>query len=54
MQAHQGGQVPAFLSDHPADADRVSALQQELPRANAAYEKAPQHYGLGATIHSWE
>jgi predicted Zn-dependent protease len=33
----QGKAPPAFLSDHPSDADRVSAIQRELPEAKANF-----------------
>ncbi len=33
----KGKEPPAFLSDHPSDADRVAALQRELPEAKANF-----------------
>ena len=33
----QGKQAPAFLSDHPSDADRVAAIQREMPEAKASF-----------------
>jgi predicted Zn-dependent protease len=33
----KGKEPPAFLSDHPSDADRVAAIQRELPEARANF-----------------
>jgi predicted Zn-dependent protease len=33
----KGKEPPAFLSDHPSSADRVAAIQRELPEAKANY-----------------
>jgi predicted Zn-dependent protease len=33
----KGTEPPAFLSDHPSDADRVAAIQRELPEAKANF-----------------
>lgn len=32
-----GGSTPVFLSDHPADADRIQHLQEEMPEALKYY-----------------
>lgn len=37
MAASKGGSPPAFLSDHPSDANRVRDLQKWMPQAVAAY-----------------
>jgi predicted Zn-dependent protease len=49
MQASEGGAVPAFLSDHPASADREKRLRAELPQVMPLYEKSPR-YGMGEVI----
>jgi predicted Zn-dependent protease len=33
----KGKEPPAFLSDHPSNADRVAAIQRELPEARANF-----------------
>jgi predicted Zn-dependent protease len=33
----QGKEPPAFLSDHPSSADRVAAIQREMPEAKANF-----------------
>lgn len=35
-----GQQTPAFLSDHPSDADRIQLLQKEMPEALQYYHPA--------------
>jgi predicted Zn-dependent protease len=44
-----GAQGLELLSTHPVDANRISRLQQIMPRALAEYEKAPKKHGLGST-----
>jgi predicted Zn-dependent protease len=39
-QQSAGSAPPVFLSDHPSDASRISALQAEMPQAEAEYQKA--------------
>lgn len=51
MNAASGGKSgPEFISTHPSDDRRKGNLTSWLPRAQAAYQAAPQKYGLGATI----
>lgn len=51
MGASKGGAAPPeFISTHPADNTRKNNLRSWLPEADAAYAKAPNKYGLGATI----
>jgi len=38
--AHSGGQVPQWLSSHPADSNRVAEIQGHLPEVLPLYEKA--------------
>jgi predicted Zn-dependent protease len=45
-----GGAGPAFLSDHPASADREQHLQNLLPGAQQQYQAAPHHYGAGEPV----
>lgn len=45
------GEAPMeFMSTHPSDAHRASALRELLPKAMAEYEAAPEKVGLGAEI----
>lgn len=37
MAYGKGKDPPAFLSDHPSNADRVAAIQRELPEAKANF-----------------
>ena len=41
----QGGKPIVFLSTHPVDALRISTIEQELPQAQAEYER--QRAGQG-------
>ena len=41
MSTNQGA-PPALLSDHPADASRLQALQAQLPDDERRYQKAGQ------------
>jgi predicted Zn-dependent protease len=45
-----GGGGPAFLSTHPASADREKQLQLKLPEAIKLYEAAPNKYGAGDPV----
>ncbi len=45
-----GASPMEFLSTHPSDARRSSALRELLPEAMRHYEKATQKYGLGEQI----
>ncbi len=38
MKAHSGGRPPAFLSTHPAEAERISQIQTLLPTVMPLYE----------------
>lgn len=40
QSAAAGGGPPTFLSDHPSDATRIQALQEEMPKASAEYQQA--------------
>jgi predicted Zn-dependent protease len=40
QSAAAGGGPPVFLSDHPSDASRIAALQEEMPQAAAEYQQA--------------
>lgn len=48
--AKQGAAPPEFISTHPSDKTRQQKLNSWLPEAQAAYNQAPQKYGLGETI----
>lgn len=51
MAAASGGKAPPeFLSTHPSNNTRKAALNSWLPDAQAAYNQAPQKYGLGEAI----
>ncbi len=51
MNAAKGGAAPPeFMSTHPADATRQGNLRGWLAEAQAAYDRAPQKYGIGAPI----
>ncbi len=40
MSQSGGAKPPALLSDHPSDTARIQRLRDELPKAQAEYEKA--------------
>ncbi|HSN18412.1 MAG TPA: M48 family metallopeptidase [Gammaproteobacteria bacterium] len=40
MSMNQGGAPPAILSDHPADASRLQALQAQMPEDVQRYQQA--------------
>ncbi len=44
-----GGKPPALLSTHPPDDERIRALEANLPRALAEYQRSPQ-YGTGEAL----
>jgi predicted Zn-dependent protease len=48
--ANKGKAPPEFMSTHPSDANRKSALQSWLPNAENLYSHAPQKYGVGEAI----
>ena len=48
--AKQGEAPMEFLSTHPSDARRASALRELLPEAMQNYEAAAQKYGMGEAI----
>lgn len=48
--AKEGGPPLEFLSTHPSDARRASALRELLPEAMQLYQAAPQKIGLGEAI----
>lgn len=39
MKLNQGGSTPAFLSDHPSDAQRVADIQAHIPEAMKYYKR---------------
>lgn len=39
MKQNQGGSIPAFLSDHPSDAQRVADIQAHIPEAMKYYKR---------------
>lgn len=48
--AKEGAAPMEFLSTHPSDARRASALRELLPEAMDLYRNAPQKIGLGEAI----
>lgn len=51
MAAAKGGKSgPEFISTHPSDERRQGQLSEWMPQARSEYERAPQKYGIGATI----
>jgi predicted Zn-dependent protease len=46
----QGAAPMEFLSTHPSDARRASALREALPEALDLYRQAPQKFGIGEAI----
>ncbi len=48
--ANKGKAPPEFMSTHPSDSNRKSALQGWLPNAENLYSQAPQKYGVGEAI----
>jgi predicted Zn-dependent protease len=51
-QAMGGKAPPEWMSTHPSDERRRAQLQEWLPTAKAAYNQAPEHYGLGDPVHA--
>lgn len=49
-QAKEGGAPIEFLSTHPSDARRATALRELLPEAMELYNAAPEKLGLGVPI----
>lgn len=49
-ESHGGKAPPEFLSTHPSDERRKADLNAWMAEANQAYARAPNKYGLGATI----
>lgn len=49
-EAKEGGAPIEFLSTHPSDARRASALRELLPEAMQIYQTAPNKIGLGEAI----
>lgn len=47
--AQHGGGPPALLSTHPPDRARIEALDRDMGRAMAEYQRSPR-YGLGETL----
>jgi predicted Zn-dependent protease len=47
----QGAAPMEFLSTHPSDAHRSSALRELLPEAMKSYEATDQKFGLGEAVH---
>jgi predicted Zn-dependent protease len=50
--AMAGKAPPEWMSTHPSDSTRRGNLKNWLPQAEVAYNQAPNHYGLGATVPS--
>lgn len=48
--AKQGGAPMEFMSTHPSDATRASALRALLPEAMKAYDAAETKYGVGESL----
>lgn len=48
--AKEGGGPMEFLSTHPSDSRRASALRELLPEALQIYKAAPEKLGLGANL----
>ncbi|MCA9057965.1 MAG: M48 family metallopeptidase [Planctomycetaceae bacterium] len=49
--AQKQGEAPMeFMSTHPSDVHRASALRELLPRATAQYEQSATKYGVGEPI----
>jgi predicted Zn-dependent protease len=46
----QGDAPMEFLSTHPSDARRATALRELLPTAMQSYEAAAEKYGIGEAI----
>lgn len=46
----KGKKIPAFLSTHPSDVNRIRQIQEFLPHALKEYEKAPLKNGLGESL----
>lgn len=44
------GNIPAFLSTHPSDDQRIAKLREMLPQALAIYESSQNKFGRGAQI----
>ncbi len=42
MQAASKGAPPAFLSDHPANPDRLRTIAANIPRVQGLYDRAPK------------
>lgn len=49
-QAEQGGEPPAFLSDHPSISTRINDLQTEMNKALAIYRQTSPQYGQGQPV----
>ena len=47
---HAGKAPPEFMSTHPADETRKTALNNWMGNARSAYEHSPHQYGLGEDI----
>ncbi len=43
MNVNKGGQIPEFLSSHPADANRVQEIESLLPTVMPLYEQGRRH-----------
>ncbi len=47
---HSGKAPPEFMSTHPSDETRKTALNNWMSDAEKAYKLAPHHYGVGENI----
>lgn len=52
MQAVGGKKPPELLSTHPSEKRRIERMEELMPAAMEAYNKAPQKYGVGQTWRS--
>jgi predicted Zn-dependent protease len=42
--------IPAWLSTHPADEERITKLRELLPEAEKLYREASPKYGFGVAL----
>ncbi len=49
MRAVGGKKPPELLSTHPSEKRRIEKMEELIPAAMEAYDKAPQKFGVGQT-----